>query len=104
MDDEDILTLNDIVDQKPNLYLDKLAFLFSIKTDESVHYSTIWRCIVEKLGYNMKVLTMVTKQQCEANEIRFLQALEIILQSCLDRLVTIDETHKDWNAAIRRCG
>ena len=38
------------------------------------------------------------------NEIRYLQALEILLQSSPERLVTIDETHKDRNAARRRRG
>ena len=102
--DDDILILKEIVDENPNLYLDELAFLFGIKTDKFVHYSTIRRCFVEKLGYSMKVLQTVAKQQCEADEIRFLQALEIMLQSCPDRLVTIDETHKDRNAARRRRG
>ena len=38
------------------------------------------------------------------DEIRFLQTLEIYLQSDAERLVTIDETHKDRNAGRRRRG
>eukprot|EP00555_Chaetoceros_dichaeta_P014713 CAMPEP_0198271402 /NCGR_PEP_ID=MMETSP1447-20131203/49036_1 /TAXON_ID=420782 /ORGANISM="Chaetoceros dichaeta, Strain CCMP1751" /LENGTH=163 /DNA_ID=CAMNT_0043963973 /DNA_START=160 /DNA_END=648 /DNA_ORIENTATION=- len=98
MDDGDILVLKEIVDENPNLYLDELAFLFGIKTNKFVHYSTIRRCMDEKLGYSMKVLQTVAKQKCEQDEIRFLQAFEILLQSCPERLVTIDETHKDRNA------
>ena len=40
----------------------------------------------------------------EIDEIRFLQAMEVYLQSCPERLITIDETHKDRNAARRRRG
>ena len=69
-----------------------------------MHYSTIRRTLVEKLHYSMKVLAAIAKQQCEEEEIRFLQALEILLQSCPDRLLMVDETHKDRNAARRRRG
>ena len=41
----------------------------------------------------------VAKQQCEEDEIRFLDALGMLLQSCPESLVTIDETHEDQNAA-----
>ena len=40
----------------------------------------------------------------EADEIRFLQALSILLQDCPERLVLIDETHKDRNASRKRRG
>ena len=46
----------------------------------------------------------IAKQQCEQDEIRFLQAMEIYLQAKAERLITIDETHRDRNAARRRRG
>ena len=104
LDNAGILALKLIVDENPNLYLDELAFLFEIKTGTFVHYSTIRQCLVEKIGYSMKVLLTVARQQCKTNEIRYLQALEILLQSCPERMVTIDETHKGRNAARRRRG
>ena len=58
----------------------------------------------QTLTSSMNVLQTVAKQQCEQDEIRFLQALEILLQSCPELLVTIDESHKDRNAARRRRG
>ena len=79
IDDGDVLILKGIVNKNPNLYLDELSFLFRIKTNTCVHYSTVWRCLDERLGYLMKMLQRVAKQQCEENETRFLQALEIIL-------------------------
>ena len=56
MNDADVLVLKDIVDNNPNYYLDELAFLFGMSTGKFVHYSTIRRCLVEKLDYSMKVL------------------------------------------------
>lgn len=51
MDDGDILVLKETVGENPNLHLDELAFLFGIKTDKFVRYSTIRRCMDKKLGY-----------------------------------------------------
>ena len=104
IDDGGIIILKRIVDENPNLYLDELTFLFGMTTDIFVHYSTIRRCLVERLGYSLQVLLTIAKQQCEQDEIRFLQAMEMYLQSDAERLITIDETHKDRNAARRRRG
>ena len=104
LNDNNVLALKHIVDENPNLYLDQLAFQFGMVTGVFVHYSTIRRCLVEKLGYMMKVLLTVAKQQCEQDEIWFLQAIAMYLQEDSQRLITIDETHKDRNAARRRRG
>ena len=66
-------------------------FFSGVKIGKFVDYSTIWCCVVDKLGYSMKVFQSVVKQQCEIDEIRFHQALEMLLQSCPERLVIIDK-------------
>ena len=104
LDDNDVLVLKDIVDNNPNHYLDELAFLFGIKSGKFVHYSTICRTLKEKLSYSLQVLSTIAKRQCEDEETRFLEALDMLLQSCPDRLLMVDETHKDRNAARRRRG
>ena len=104
LDDGDILMLKEMVVRNPNYYLDELAFLFGMKSGKFVHYSTIRKTLVEKLGYSMKVLATIAKHQCKVEEIRYLQALDILLQSCPDRLLMVDETHKDRNAGRRRRG
>jgi len=95
LDDGNILVIKAIVDANPNYYLDEIAFDFDIETGTSVNYSTIRRCLLDKLGYSMQVLQTIAKQQCEVDKIIFLQAMELYLQSYPDRLITIDETHKD---------
>ena len=104
LDDDDILALKEVVDENPNLYLDELAFLFGIKTGKFIHYSSIRRCMIDKLGYSLQVLQTVAKQRCEEDENQFLHSLGLYLQSCPERLITIDESHKDRNAARRRRG
>lgn len=62
LDNGDVLILKGIVDQNPNFYLDELAYFFGMTTGKFVHYSTIWRCLVQKLDYSMKVLQVIDKQ------------------------------------------
>ena len=81
MNDNDILVVKAIVDENPNYYLDEIAFLFGMQTGTFVHHSTIRRYLVDRLGYLMKVLQTIAKQRCEIDEIRFLQAMDIHLQS-----------------------
>ena len=104
LNDHDILVLKEIVDNNPNCYLDELAFLYGVKTGTFVHYSTIRRSMKEKLNYSLQVLETIAKQQSKDEETRYMQALDILLQSDPDRLIMVDETHKDRNAARRRRG
>ena len=104
LDDADILSLKEVVDENPNLYLDEIAFTFGVKSGKFVHYSTIRRYMIDKLGYSMQVLQRIAKQRNEQDEIKYLNALSLMLQSCPERFITIDETHKDCNAARRRRG
>ena len=104
LDDNDVLILKSIVDNNPNHYLDELAFIFGVKTGKFVHYSTICRTLKEKLEYSLQVLTTIAKQQSKDEETRYLQALNQLLQCCPERLIMVDETHKDRNAARRRRG
>ena len=84
--DNDILVVKAIVDENPNYYLDEIAFFFGMQTGTFVHHSTIRRCLVDRLGYSMKVLQTIAKQQCEVDEILFLQAMEIHLQSDVTKI------------------
>lgn len=104
LNDSDILLVKSIVDDNPNLYLDEISFLFGMNTGNFVHHITIRRCLVDKLYYSMTALQIMTRQQCEEDKTHFIQAMEIYLQPCLDCLITIDETRKDWNASRRRRG
>jgi len=104
INDGELLILKQIVDANPNYYLDEVTLLFGVKTGKFVHYTTIWRYMTMKLDYSMQVLSKKAKQQCEEEGYRFRQALALLLQGCPERMITIDETHKDRNASRRRRG
>jgi len=99
IDERELINLKSIADEHPNYYLDEIALTFSIDTCKFVHPSTIWRYMTEGLGYSQQVLLAMAKQQCTEDEHRFKVALSILLQGCPERLVTVDETHKDRNDA-----
>lgn len=104
IDEHGLSKLKSIVDENPNSYLDEIALIFGIYTGKFVHPSTIWRYMTERLEYSQQVLETLAKQQCEVDKHRFKLALAPLLQGYPERLVTVDETHKDWNAARRQRG
>ena len=104
INDNELLQLKMIVDRNPNLYLDEISMLFGMEMGKFLHYTTIWRYLDERLHYSQQVMTSLATQQCEEEEIQFRVALGLLLQGDVRRLITIDETHKDRNAARRRRG
>ena len=104
LSDTDIQVLQDIVLRRPHAYIDEIALEFGKDTGKYISPSTLWRYITNELGLTLQVLTTRAKQQCEISRSRFTAALSFILQNCPERLVMVDETHKDRNAARRRRG
>ena len=104
MNDEELLVLKKIIDDNPNLYLDEIVLLLIVQTGKALHYSTIHRYITHHFSYTLQSITAAAKQQCEENQNAFLTALKMLLQGDPDRLVMIDESHKDRNASRRRRG
>ena len=85
--ESDLLLLKELVDEDPNIYLDELTLLFGIKTGKYIHQSTVWKYVVEDLGYSLKVLTRVARVSCETDETQFHQALSVLLQEHPERLI-----------------
>ena len=104
INDHELLQLKQIVDDNPNLYLDEISLRFGIKTGKYLCDSTIWSYLSGKLGYSLRVLMDVGKQRNKDDEIAFLNALNLRLQGCPERLVMIDKMHKDRNASRRKQG
>lgn len=102
INDSELLELKYMVDEDPNLYLDEITLQFAIKTGKYLSHSTIWVYLHDKLGYSLHVLLDVAKKRCKDQEERFLVGLSGMLQGCPERLIMVNETHKDRNAARRR--
>lgn len=100
----ELLRLKTIVDIHPNFYLDEIALIFGINTGKFLQPTTIWKYTIERLEYSQQMFSTLAKQQREEDEHRLKQAFEILLQRYLERLVTVDKTHKDRRAVRRRRG
>ena len=104
LDDEELLVLKKIVDDNPNYYLDEIVLMLVVQTGKALHYSTTHRYITHQFNYTLQSITACAKQQCEQDQNAFITSLRMLLQGDPDRLVMIDETHKDRNASRRRRG
>ena len=102
--ESELLQLKCIVDTNPNLYLDEIALMFLIQSGKFLHYTTIQRYITTHFNYTLQTIMASAKQQCKEEQQAFLSSLKLLLQNDPDRLITIDETHKDRNASRRRRG
>ena len=60
--------------------------------------------MIEQLNYIQQVLPSLAKQHCEYKEIKFKYALEVLLQSCAEYLILVDDTCKDQNATREQRG
>lgn len=101
---EELLILKQIVDDEPYLYLDEIIFAFGYRTGKFLSKSGISRLLTRKLRYSLKIMSDVAKQRSVEEEEKFLHAMTLLLQGCPERLICIDESHKDRNAARRRRG
>ena len=81
INDHELMQLKDIVDENPQLYLDKIALSFAMVTSKYLCCSTIHEYLTTKLlDYSLRVLSAVAKQrEEEEEEASFLNALNIIL-------------------------
>lgn len=100
----DLDVLLNIIEKNPTLYLDEIAVQLGNETGKYVPISTLWKYITRYLGKTQQVMRRRASQQCEVAQARFKRALELLLQGDPERLVLIDETHKDRNAARRSRG
>ena len=96
--------LKNIIDNRPDLYLDEIALVFGVTTGKYVHHSTLWRYITEHLNYSLQCLTERALQQSEIARDDFKRHLRRTLQDKPEMLIMVDETHKDRSASRRRRG
>ena len=102
--DDELQILREIISGNPLLYLDEIAIQFGYRTNKYFVPSTIWRYLTRYLNLSLKILRKCAEQQCTVEQDMFKEALQILLQDDPERLILIDETHKDRNAARRNKG
>ena len=100
----ELAILKQIVDNRPDLFLDEIAVVFGVQTGKFFHHTTLWRYITNHLNYSLQSLTERAAQQCEATRAEFKYTLDLVLHEKPELLVLVDETHRDRNASRRRRG
>ena len=98
-----VALLTAIVKDHPEFYVDEIRDEFNIRLcDPSFHLSpsTIWKTLVSRCGYSLRVANMKAAQRDESLRHQYRTALSMYDDPAM--FVFIDETHKDRNAARRR--
>ena len=101
---DELSQLKAIVDRRPDLFLDEISVVFGIQTGKFLHHVTLWRYISNNLGYSLQSLTECASQQCEQTRDEYKYVLDLVLHEDPERLIMVDETHRDRNASRRRRG
>ena len=83
----------DIIDEHPEFYLDKIQATICIRLSIFLSITTIYRILKDRLGYTLQVCYDSAAQK-NANE-------QAVYQTA-DQLVFVDETHKDKHGLRRR--
>ena len=96
-----IATLKQIIDEKPELYLDEIADKLVEERNCYLSMSTISRVLKNQVGYSLQVCYEIARQRDEVERMRYKEALRVLVNDVAE-LVFIDETHKDRNAGRRR--
>ena len=101
---DELSQLKEIVDRRPDLFVDEISVVFGIQTGKFLHHVTLWRYITNNLGYLLQSLTESASQQCEQTRDEYKYILDFLLHDDPERLIMVDETHRDRNASRRRRG
>ena len=49
----ELAILKQIVDNRPDLFLDEIAVVFGLQTGKFFHHTTLWRYITNHLNYSL---------------------------------------------------
>ena len=90
--DEVVETLCTIINEVPELYLDKIAKDLASRTNIFLPHSTIHLILHKKLNYSLQVCYKSAKQRNEMERERYRIALKSMVKD-VDQVIVIDETH-----------
>ena len=99
--DEIVATLKDIVDEAPELYIDKIAEELGNRTGVYLSHSTVHATLTTKLNYSLQVCYESAKQRNELERERYRHALKCLVARP-EQVIVVDKTHKDKKALRKR--
>jgi len=91
LSETDLKYIQNLVDERPELFLDEIRHLVHKHLGKDVHLSTVSRAM-KLLGINKKKLRLVARQQSAMKQAKYLIALTAFRH---DQLVFLDEMHSD---------
>ena len=100
--DADSAALEDIVQNKPHLYLDEIQLVMRRTRGKVWHTSTLWRQI-RRLGHTLQDLVVRARQRSETERELFRHRYSTFVDNP-NQAIFIDETHRSANASRRRRG
>jgi len=101
--DSIVETLKEIVDERPELYLDEIAIELGVRKNCFLSLPTLARTLRDRVGYSLQVYSEIAIQRNEVERVRYKEALNTLVTDP-GQVVFIDETHKDRNSSRRRRG
>ena len=93
--------IKECLDEHPEYYLDEFQSLICKHLHLYISIPTIYRILVDKLGYSLHVCYEAAAQRNEAERCRYKAALESLVTNA-DQVIFVDESHKDRRASRRR--
>ena len=89
----------EIVSEHPEYYLDKIQVELCSKMKVFISEPSIYRALVDKLGYSLQVRYETAAQQNEYQRAMYRAALESLVTN-VNQIVFVHETHKDKRKRI----
>ena len=79
INEDELQQLKQIIDKRPDLYLDEISLVFGIETGKYVHHTTLWQYITENLNSSLQCLTERALQQSDVERDDFQHHLHCLL-------------------------
>ena len=101
--DNIVEALKEIVDERPELYLDEIAIELGVRKNCFLSLPTLARTLRDRIGYSLQVYSEIATQRNEVERVRYKEALSSLVTD-VGQVVFFDKTHKDQNSSRRRRG
>ena len=101
--DNIVEALKEIVDERPELYLDEIAIELGVRKNCFLSLPTLAQTLRDRIGYSLQVYSEIATQRNEVERVQYKEALNSLVTDA-GQVVFINETHKDQNSSRRRRG
>ncbi|CAB4491539.1 unnamed protein product [Rhizophagus irregularis] len=97
----DLNVLTQLINEKPDMYLDEMAVEMALRTGKTISIASIWRSL-KYCRITRKKLEKAVKERSEILRGHYIMTIGMYFQ--LEQLIFIDESAKDERTACRQYG